>query len=475
MCYHPITIVNPTKYVSLKYRDRFLLQVPCGKCAQCQQRKVNEYYYRAYHQCIDSLSHGGFVLFDTLSYNDKYLPHITDFVQTKYDFSCFNSKHVRDFMKKLRQRCLRKFKSNFTYFLTSEYGTSDYYNYHGRIRKATHRPHYHVLFFVNGNIKPLEFSALVADCWSYGMTDGLPYKGECYVRGNVLNVDLAKSIKVLKYVSKYISKTSSFQKEIDKRIRLIMYEIAEKMPNGWIDSFNATLVKEKIVRNINQFHRQSTHFGESALSSMDLNEVMTSGKLSVVDNKKIVMSIPLPTYYKRKLFYKLVYVDNAPLWTPTEFGYEYLKQREKQLFKDLKNRYEAALYQANIRFDIDKLVDYVNNKRGRIKANLPESTLEERLSSVTFYKYATRYDRDALGKLGLFRQWLGNSRRGYERIFVPKRIPLQVFADNFTYHDDEMEKILDKIADAYQNIDIGKQQAYELRQHLTNLYKYLSS
>ncbi|MBO7734943.1 MAG: hypothetical protein J6S67_20445 [Methanobrevibacter sp.] len=302
-------------------------------------------------------------------------------------------------MKRLRQRCLRKYNSNFTYFLTSEYGTSEYYNYRGHMRKATHRPHYHVLFFVVGNVKPLEFSKLVAETWSFGITDGKPYKSDLYVLDNVLNGDLAKSIRILKYISKYISKTSVFQKEIDKRLYLIMNEIAEKFEDGWLESFNATLVKEKIKRNINQFHRQSTHFGESALALMDITEVMQKGKLNIVDNKKVVMSIPLPTYYKRKLFYKLVLVDDAPIWTPTELGYQYLKLRETQLFEDMRHRYEAAMLQAKVSYDSDKLVDYVNNYRGRIKATNPESTLEQRLSHVHLFKYATRYDRDKLGKL----------------------------------------------------------------------------
>lgn len=205
MCYSPITIVNPTKYVSLRYRDRFLLRVPCGKCAQCQEEKKREYYLRAYYHAQSYLKDNGFVYFDTLTYAPAHLPKISQFFPTKYDYSCFNSQDVRLFISRLRQRCKRLFKSNFNYFLSSEYGTSE---------SHTHRPHYHILFFVQGKISPLDFSSLVADTWQKGRTDGRPYKSDYYVMNNVLNGDSAKTIRVLKYVTKYISKSCLFTKDI---------------------------------------------------------------------------------------------------------------------------------------------------------------------------------------------------------------------------------------------------------------------
>ena len=214
MCYNPITIVNPTKYVSLKYRDRFLLQVPCGHCAQCQKNKSNEWYYRSYYQMLDTFQQNGFVLFDTLTYAPKYLPMISDYVHVDSDFPCFNSDHLRKFVARLRQRCKRKYNSNFTYFISSEYGTS---------QRHTHRPHYHALFFVTGDIKPLEFSALVAELWYYGRTDGVPYKTNNYVLHNTFSSDdFASSLRTCKYVSKYVQKSCTFQREIDKRIQSVM-------------------------------------------------------------------------------------------------------------------------------------------------------------------------------------------------------------------------------------------------------------
>ena len=86
---------------------------------------------------------------------------------------CFSYQHVRDFMVDLRQTLKRAGfnpKDNLRYFLTSEYG------------HQTHRPHYHVLFYVtDASLSPEALSVAVAKCWKHGRTDGVPYRGRGYV------------------------------------------------------------------------------------------------------------------------------------------------------------------------------------------------------------------------------------------------------------------------------------------------------
>ncbi len=372
-CFHPITIVNPTKYVSLKYRDRFTLRVPCGQCAYCQEAKKREYYLRSYYHAQQCLSAGGFVLFDTLTYAPVYLPKISDYFPTKYNYPCFDSMHIRKFIAKLRQRCKRGYKSNFDFMLSSEYGSSEFHQ---------HRPHYHILFFVTGKIDPLTFSSLVADCWFYGRTDGKPYKSDYYVINNVLNGDSAKKIRVLKYVTKYISKSCLFTKEINKRINAIVFEMANmygSKRDEWLNSLGAAKFREQLNRWMGQFHRQSTGFGACLLENLDINEVFKDGRLKVVDNEKIILSIPLPTYYKRKLFYQQLEVDGTKIWSPTELGVQYLQTQNTRLKKYLKDYYSAAAAQCKLDIDTTALSEYVVDYRGRIKAPNPESTIEQRL------------------------------------------------------------------------------------------------
>lgn len=467
-CFHPITIVNPTKYVSLKYRDRFTLRVPCGQCAYCQEAKKREYYLRAYYHAEETLLNKGFVLFDSLTYSDTYLPHINQYFPTKYNFSCFDATHIRLFIAKLRQRCKRRYNSNFEYLLSSEYGTSEFH---------THRPHYHVLFFVSGEITPLQFSCLVGDTWQYGRTDGKPYKSDYYVLSNVLNNDSAKKIRVLKYVTKYISKSCLFSKQINKRINAMVYEMANmygSKRDEWLNSLGAAKFREQLNRWIGQFHRQSTGFGAYLLENLDVNEVFKDGRLKVVDNEKIILSIPLPTYYKRKLFYQQLEVDGAKIWSPTELGVQYLQTQNIRLKKYLKDYYTAAAVQCKLDIDTTALSEYVVDYRGRIKASNPESTIEQRLQEVDLYKYATRYDRRQFGKLGLTNSYLGNSTTGYFTSKMPAHIKLLSFGRRYSYYCDEKEKILARIDEEYAKIDKGKQEAYEIRQRLTNLYHYLA-
>ena len=82
MCYSPISIINPCKYVSVNHRDRFLIQVPCGKCAECQKSKSLEWNYRTYYEFIRTFeeSPSNFVYFDTLTYDDEHLPNMSEIV-----------------------------------------------------------------------------------------------------------------------------------------------------------------------------------------------------------------------------------------------------------------------------------------------------------------------------------------------------------------------------------------------------------
>lgn len=473
MCYHPITIVNPTKYVSLSYRDRFLLRVPCGHCAECQELKQNEYYFRSFYHASACLSgNNSFVLFDTLTYRDSDLPHIRDFVPVPtLNFPCFNSKHIRVFIAKLRQRCKRKYNSNFDFLLSSEYGTR--FN-------CTHRPHYHILFFVTGDIDPIQFSTEVADCWLYGRTDGVPYQNKYHVYHNTLDgSSLGQSIRVLKYVTKYISKSSSFYKEISRRITAIVFDyynmykkqVSEQYAEKWLHSLDCAKLRESLTRYIGQFHRQSTGFGASYLEQADLASIFKTSSLSVYDNDKVLLTIPLPTYYKRKLFYEQVEVDGCRVWQPTSFGRSYLECQQKNLVKRLRHRYLAARIQLNLDYNVYDLVDYIVYRRGRIIADQDESTLEQRLQDLHLYKYSTRYDKNHFGVCGLVTKYLGNSTTGYLSNKLSSYINLFSFGRRFSYFDEEKEKLLDKIDGYYINFDKGKQIAHDIKERARNVVK----
>lgn len=115
MCYTPYT---------LKERiDNRLVQVPCGRCAKCIQRRINGWLFRLMQEeKVCSSAH-----FITLTYDDEHLKGSEEGLPTlcKAD--------LQKYWKRLRKlHPDRKIK----YFAVGEYGGT-----------STLRPHYHVILF----------------------------------------------------------------------------------------------------------------------------------------------------------------------------------------------------------------------------------------------------------------------------------------------------------------------------------------
>lgn len=110
------------------------LAVPCGHCLLCKDSKRNVWRTRC---MLESASHFHNPTMLTLTYANEYLPD--------------NGVSVRDvqlFFHRLRKRILRQMKVDvtLTYIVASEYGScAEYVDHYGRVRRATQRPHYHLL------------------------------------------------------------------------------------------------------------------------------------------------------------------------------------------------------------------------------------------------------------------------------------------------------------------------------------------
>lgn len=347
MCLFPRSIRNPTKHIYKYGGQPLTMDVPCGQCAECKKNHRLQWHFRSYHHVNECVRNGGYVLYDTLTYAPEHLPWLSQYVdmfsvnraryknQQDYisDFPVFDHTHWRNFLKNLRRQLDYHFKGvKFTYFLTSEYGTDDRY---------THRPHYHILLFVNSKkIHPYKLSRLISKCWTYGRTDGLPYKSHAYLRENVFgykfhsqdNSTTEDYLKVCSYVSKYITKDSTFQTEIDKRISIVQKSLSLQDED-----------LKPVERQINMFHRQSQGFGASYiknLSSKEYQTIMDKGISTLKDKKKVVLTIALPTYYKRKLFYKTAKTSDGSIhWQPNTQGKLYIQNQFERNIK-----YQSTLY-----------------------------------------------------------------------------------------------------------------------------------
>ena len=396
MCLKPIKVRNPTKKYDLKGGQPLLLEVPCGRCAECKKNKRLEWYFRAYHQCQDTINTGGYVYFDTLTYSDENVPHLSHFVDITQmkdcaDFMCFNNVHWRNFLKNMRRQLHFHFKGcTFKYFLTSEYGTDERY---------THRPHYHILFFIKGPIHPFDFSKLVSKCWNYGRTDGLPFHTQAYVAEHVYgyNLEFAQNgtpfeicTKVCNYVSKYVTKDSKFQKEIDNRIELLKKHID-----------NEDELKD-IIRSVDMFHRCSQGFGLGYLRQLDADEynfIYQNGACRIGDKARIKYIIKLPLYYKRKLFYNcLKREDNTIYWQLNNVGIDYQK---RFLLSSI------DMLSANYRLLISFATDTEYNL---IKKLLNDRTIEDFVTYKLFYQNRCRDIYDNFGYQKLMQRYYLNDK-----------------------------------------------------------------
>ena len=408
MCISPVSIINPSKYVSLHYRDSYLLSVPCGHCVECQQTNSNQWFFRAYQECQDLQRDGGYIYFDTLTY--KNTPLMSDLFPWLPSESCFSRSDIRKFIERLRIACKRIFNVTFRFFLSSEYGHDDNYYYRGRMRKATCRPHYHVMFFLPRFVDLSLFSRLVSDCWIHGRTDGVPYKSLAYIHEH--NYISSNSLplhylRACRYVTKYVQKSCNYDAVIAKRLKDAIWQCAKHIspenPESWINSDNARHVKAGLKRQLCQFHSQSKHFGESYLSEFDLDSYLENGCIYMPSSKGLKIAIPLSTYYKRKLFYQLCEIDGAKTWQLNDVG-KYVKSiLSVKLIERLSDRFKSAslTYQLQLTDDdCHQLADYVYNYQGRIKAdNGPSPNLLEKLSHIDIYNYSNKLGLGPLSAL----------------------------------------------------------------------------
>lgn len=398
MCLAPIRIYNQSK--RLGYGKRFAIEVPCGQCAECKKMQQTEYYFRCYYTVRETLDKNGFIYFDTLTYDNDNLPHLSEFlddIPKDQDYSCFRLTDYRYFMVRLR-RMLEyagyQVKDNLKIFLSSEYGTSE---------KGTHRPHYHILFFCTvPGLLPMVLSKYVDKAWQKGRTDGYPWQPSNYVLKHVFGAEWQKDKKYLRaicnYVAKYVAKDSSFTKVLDKRINILL---TKKFGEDWSFNADAKSYRVKLKHQMDQFHRQSQGFGLAGVLYNDIDEVFETGMMKM-DDKKVVRHAPLSGYLVRKLFYELyVGKDGRKHWRLNQLGIAYsAKHKLKSLdlfarrMEDWYDNLDKIVVQVGDEIEVDdkivKVDEELHNKELDFYKKLADHLLDGR-SWMDYSQYIMMY------------------------------------------------------------------------------------
>lgn len=492
MCLSPINIINPSKFVSLSHRERYVLSVPCGRCSECQQKRSNEWYYRAKYEFDDTVANGGYVLFDTLTYSNEFLPHMSRYISdlpNDLDFPCFSHDDFRLFFVRLRTKLKRDYgfdpNGRLKYFLASEYGTSP---------NSTHRPHYHILLYVrDSSLDPLTLSKCVSECWYFGRTDGVPYQSGMYVLNNrVYRSGFVASNFVSHYVTKYVQKSSLFSREVNRRVDSVMKHRASlECPDVakrdiYLHSGPMKKLRRDLLRLCDQFHRQSQGFGVAALADIDLIDLFDTGVLRCSDSKSVVLTVPLPTYYKRKLFYELVSYAGVRSWQPTELGLKYLSLRQFHSIKLQADRFENWFI-AHPDDEVNKLLDgrsfyqvaeYVQTYKGRLNGFLAGVTrLEDKVNYPLVFNYVTSCDKQMFGFRFVSCDWLGykDNYFGYpdSPIRLDDFIRDNVLSDKSEWLYRDFDRILEIYYSSISDYNKQRQDLFDMKQRVSNVVKML--
>lgn len=327
MCTNPIQIYNRSSQIS--YRGQALIYtVPCGQCEECKKLKSNEYTLRSYFEYKDCISRNGYVYFDTLTYNNKHLPK-------HYGIYHFRRSDIVSCLKKLRVYLTRAgfvVKDNLKYFITSEYGGK------------THRPHYHVLFFITiPNLDVATFWEYLNKAWIYGFIDR---KSNCASR-------IVNSTAAINYVAKYVQKDQEWQNVVDAKLsKLRRIGAADKLQDK--------------LKDFSPFHLQSEGYGACFTKYYSIESIMKDGFIQIPDRKYLIKNYAIPTYYKRKLFYYYDKDSDGKLhWHLNDLGKKYkvnqidntLSLVEKR-YKDITDNLKA--YSSGDNFDLSIVPRLIN-------------------------------------------------------------------------------------------------------------------
>ena len=422
-----------------------------------RKKRRESFFLRLYFMFKEYLSKDYTIVFDTLTYDDYHLPHLSDFLPVKSSKSCFNPADIRSFNWQLRDMLPYKYK----FFVASEYGSSsEYLDARGRVRVGTHRPHYHILFFIPQKIDVVDFAAKVFKAWHRGRTDNYGnYRGERsrnYVLHNTFtreSCDDARCIKLSNYVSKYCLKDAEFDGNLIGSIR--SYYRRTKYPKLDLGNKKAFNHDVRAITDICcTFVRLSHGFGDGLLTDASaLDCIYNRGLIQVPDSVKVLKDYNIPTYYLRKLFYELV--DGS--WQLNENGKQFYPKllsfrakRLEQLYRSVVDNSEADVQQQIYSLldgrSLADLARYVTYYKGRIF----NPALLDSLPSVDFVcsrfvsEPTTILQNDGLRQ---FREYfrLGNMEVYYwnDELLLPTSFRCPLRHKEYSHYDDWKRYIID--------------------------------
>ena len=297
MCYRPLHIKNTSNHFS---RDAHALyfSAPCGHCEECARARQSEWFVRTYYHWLEVKRKGGDAYMYTLTYNDDNLP-------TYNGIKCFSRDDVELFIKRLQEHLYRKYHVRLSFIITSEFGS------------LFARPHYHAIFFLDKHLMPFLFYSCVLQTWQKGFI----YSGK--------NAGLLTSHNGILYVTKYITKDTSYQK-LDSQLYASMkddyarfYDAYNLFEGDCPKTFDELLKSKRIWKDVpevadfyKQFELQYKRRSAFTAHSINFGSALAEYWFKTCYNQKDdtcriprgheYSYAPVPRFIKRKLYYDRV-------------------------------------------------------------------------------------------------------------------------------------------------------------------------
>lgn len=138
MCLTPINLKKET--VKQQLADTYhMTQVPCGRCIECRKLRVNSWFARLKYE-LDNCKNAFFI---TLTYDDDNLPF------TENGNNTLDYKDIQKLFKDYREHYVYRAKDSITNRIKRYHDKVPKFKYFavGEYGEQTHRPHYHIVIF----------------------------------------------------------------------------------------------------------------------------------------------------------------------------------------------------------------------------------------------------------------------------------------------------------------------------------------
>lgn len=334
MCLNPIHIKNPKLKTGTydKNRDFLFLDVPCGKCWQCQQTKINEWIFRNYSEYIHTKYNHGITFYYTLTYND-------DSINRHGSVFFFSPEKIGKFTRNLHNK-LKRYDYTIKYYIVSELGDK------------TFRPHHHALFYLtpisSRRISPQVFDKVLSDTWKYGFI-------KCGDNHGIVN-----SSHALSYCCKYLLKDSS-RKRYTSTIQIESYQSLAKY----------------ITRHLGTCYRVSSGLGKSLLKSLTIKDFDKGYKDYPIDGH--FKRLYIPEYYKRKVLKDSYVNDNGNIsYKLNELGISLLKNQFEKFKSSLNDTIALVNSAFNTHYSYEHIFDCL------VRHGMPKSLMH--LDDYSLYR-----------------------------------------------------------------------------------------